>query len=134
MAFTVDEEFSEIPDDITAREIAALASHELVHWVAAWTVDLDLLEEWESDFVLGDELLNLSWALWLLLTELVAWNCVDLQALVLVLVVNGFQLLVVAISQTSVGCDVHEKNGLLTGSMLSDSAQTVAINVINCIS
>jgi len=81
-----------------------------------------LLKEWEGDTVLADEFLDFLRSLWLLLSKLIAWNCVDFQALSIVLVIDCFQLLVVAISQTSEGCNVDEEHGLLASSMLSNFA------------
>jgi hypothetical protein len=132
-AAAVTEELCEVPGDVSTVEFGVL-SHVLVDWHAVWTIDFNLLEEWEAYVVLSNEFFDLRWPLWLLLAELVAWNCVDFQALVLVLLVNALQLLVVAISQTSVGCDVDEENGLFTGGMLSDGTQWLTIDVVNLVS
>lgn len=128
-AFAVDEEFSEIPVDISTNEGTVLP-HEFVGWVATWLLHNGLLKEWELDIVLANELLDFFRCSWLLFTKLIAWNCVDFQALSIVLVVDCFQLLVVAISQTSFSCNVNKQHGLLTFSMFSDLAQTVAVDVI----
>lgn len=133
LAVAVDEELGEVPRDVAAVQLRVLA-HVLVHWHAAWSVDRNLLEEWERHVVLGDELLDGRSILWLLTAELVAWNSVDFQALVLVLFVKSLQLLVVAIGQTSERGDVDEEKRLFVFSVLSDCAQALAIDVIDLIS
>lgn len=127
------EELGKVPVDIAALERTVL-SHEFIGWMAIWSIDFALFEERERDVVLLDKLLDLCRSLWLLLSELVAWNSVDFQALALVLVVDLLQLLVVAISQSSECCNVHEENSLFTTSMLSNSAQVISINIFNFVS
>lgn len=133
LTIAVDEELGEVPRDVAAVQLRVLA-HVLVHWHAVWSVDLDLLEKWERDVVLGNELLDLRSILWLLLAELVAWNSIDFQALVLVLFVKTLQLSVVAISQTSFRGDVDEEKRLFIFGVLTDGAQALAIDIVDLIS
>lgn len=111
-----------------------MLTHVLVEFNGCWTNDITLLKKWERNIVLLDKLLDLSRSTWLLLTELVAWNSVDFQALVLVLFINALQLLVVVLGQTSVGCNVNKEHSLFTGSMFSDSSQALSVDILDLVS
>lgn len=132
LALSVHEELSKVPRDVSAIKRAVLP-HVLVSWMAVWTIDFNLLEKRENDVELLNELLDFSRRLRLLLTELIARNSINFQAFILVIVINCFQLLVVALSQSSVGCHIDEENGLLALSMFSNGAQAVSIDVVDLV-
>lgn len=78
-------------------------------------VDFDLAENWEVDVELvSNELSNLLLSSAFLLSELVAWEAPDHQSLILVLVVEGNQLLVVTACQSACTCHIHCDDGLRT--------------------
>ena len=129
-AVATDEELSEVPGDVAALELAVL-SHITIDWVAVGSVHFALLEQWECHIVLLNKLLNCRTILWFLTTKLVAWESIDLQSFIMVLIINLLQLLVVAIGQSSERCNINKENGLLIASVLSNSIHTVSVQIVN---
>ena len=130
MAVAVDEELCKIPGDVSAGE-GAVFSHVFIDWVAVVTIDVALLEQWEIHVVLLYEFADFIATFWLLSSKLVAWESIYLQSLLIIVVIDLFQLLVVALGQSSERCDIHKENGLFTVCMLSNCTHTVAIKVID---
>ena len=125
----VHEELGKVPGDVLPIQRAIL-SHVLVERMSTISVDFALLEQRESHLVLLHEFPDVLGALGLLLPELVAREAVDLQASLAEVVINDFQLLVVALSQSSEGGDVDEENGLLAISVLAHGPQLVPLQIL----
>lgn len=125
-----DEELGEVPGDIFALELAVI-SHILIDWVGVGSIHIALLEQWECHVVLLNKFPNFLTVLWLLLAKLVAWESVDLQSFIVVLIINLLQLLIVAIGQSSERCNINKENGLLIASVLSNSIHIVSIQILD---
>ena len=111
LAILADEELVEVPLDVTG-ERRIFAREYLVERVAVRAVDLDLVEQRESHAVLaGAELLDLLIRARFLGAELVAGETGDDQTFILILLVSGFEALVLG-SITALGGDVDHEDDL----------------------
>jgi hypothetical protein len=91
-----------------------VCSQPLVHLSSICSINFAFLEDWESALELvSHEIENLFVSAWLLGHELVAWECQDLEALSLILLIDFSHLCVVLLGQTSVRCHIDHESNLL---------------------
>jgi len=126
----VAKELGEIPSDIASVERTVLPQV-LVEGMGGIAIDVSLFEHVELHVIFLNELSNLLSVTRLLVRELVAWECKDLETQRSVGVVKLYQLLVVGVGQSSEGCDVHEKYRLLIVAVGTDSTQGVPVEIVD---
>eukprot|EP00354_Favella_ehrenbergii_P009131 CAMPEP_0170469166 /NCGR_PEP_ID=MMETSP0123-20130129/12090_1 /TAXON_ID=182087 /ORGANISM="Favella ehrenbergii, Strain Fehren 1" /LENGTH=146 /DNA_ID=CAMNT_0010735951 /DNA_START=347 /DNA_END=784 /DNA_ORIENTATION=+ len=118
VAVLVDEVLEEVPLDIVVRALILQVLVKVAHGVA---LDINFGEDGELDTELRrDPILDFLLVPGLLRAELVAGVGQDLEASRTVLVVHGFVRAVVRLSDTSLGGDVDNEDGLRIDSEVSD--------------
>ena len=130
LAFSVHEELSEVPRDITASK-RALGSKVPVNRVSSFSVDLNFGEHGVLCTVGLCVSFYLSFRTRFLLAELVARECQNFKARALKLRVDGSHLLVVLDGESSIGGDVDEQHGLLTFDEAAQTRVFLSINIFD---
>jgi len=113
LSFTIQQEFAKVPLDVLgAHDAREAVLQPNVQRMCTRSVDIDLAEHGELDTILGCKLLDICLWLRLLFPELVARKGQNLEALCVVLIVQGDELLVVLVGQASFGRDVDHQRHL----------------------
>ena len=87
----------------------------LVNWACVFSVHINLAEHSPAGTVAFGKLFNFSFGSWLLVAELVARESKNFETFVSKLLVDGDHLLVVLVSQTSLGGHVNNEHSLFPG-------------------
>jgi hypothetical protein len=90
-------------------------TQKLVNWACVCSVYLNLAEHLPAGTVAFSKLFNFSFGSWLLIAELVAGKSKNFETFVSKLLVDGDHLLVVLVSQTSLGGHVDNEYSLFPG-------------------
>ena len=112
IAIAVHEVLEEVPLDLI---VGALSLHVGVEGASVVALDIDLAEEWEVDSESrSDPIVDLLFLPGLLGTELIARAGQDLEASRTISIMHSLVLAVVRLSDTSLGSDVDDNDGLRT--------------------
>ena len=111
--FLVNKELFKVPlDALETQKTWLFRLEPFPQWVSLVTVDVNLLHDWEGDTKVNfAKLRNLLGRAWLLAGKLVAWESDNLQALVVVLLVELFEVCVL-LGEAALGGGVDNKHHL----------------------
>jgi len=136
-AVAVDEEFGEVPWDLTSflRFLVVkltVGAQVTVDGVGVGAIHFDLGEHRELDTVrISSKGLDFSLGAFFLFFELIAGECENFEALAAELLMDLNHLFVVLVGQTSSGGDVYDKSGFLLAVEAAETFDLVSVNIFS---
>ena len=135
LTFLIDEELGEVPRNDLSLALFCVIKHtfcaqEAIHRMCLRAVDIDLGKHWEVNVVLLlCPSLYLGLRTWLLVLELIAGECKDLESLLAILLVKLNHLPVVHVSQTSVRRNIDDHGTLFASDQVAQLSDFLPINI-----